>query len=320
MTARTLLRAAAAAAITAACAAPAAHAATIAPDPTAGEVTALDGTVVWVSGAPGAQRLMQHDASGTRPVQGAPAARAYRSIDLGHDRGGGLVLTYVRCATSGACAVRRDDLRSHRVSFRGLVLTRCSLSTAPAVWRTNAVYGLLCRNRDGRTFDAARSGLYVKADGRSPRRLPLPRDAVRTGATSITHVDLRGTRVAAVAADVYAYAFMETTAGRDISSSRVATSEGDGDERAVAMALGTTATLWALTESSHAGDPNAARISRVQGSCLTWETTTNPPGPTEAEGYPATALAADGATLYLVEPGTGVVTHEFFPVRPNCPA
>src|SRR3954467_1083313 len=98
MTARTLLRAAAAAAITPACAAPAAHAATIAPDPTPGEGTALDGPavrvrgpappgggvarrggpVVWVSGSPGAQRLMQQDASGTRPVQGAPAARAYR--------------------------------------------------------------------------------------------------------------------------------------------------------------------------------------------------------------------------------------------------
>src|SRR4051794_9826902 len=52
-------------------AAPAAHAATIASDPTASEVTALDGTVVWVSGPAGAQTLMQRDAAGTRPVQGA---------------------------------------------------------------------------------------------------------------------------------------------------------------------------------------------------------------------------------------------------------
>src|SRR4051794_4818341 len=167
-------------------------------------------------------------------------------------------------------------------------------------------------------FDAARSGLYVKADGGSPRRLPLPRPAVRDGATSVTRVDLRGTRVAAVAADVYAYAFMETTAGTGMWSARVATSEGDGDERAGAMALGTTATLWTLTASSHAGDPNAARISRLQGSCLTWQTLTNPAGPDEADGYPATALAADTRTLYLVVPGTGIVTHEFAPVRPDC--
>jgi hypothetical protein len=141
---------------------------------------------------------------------------------------------------------------------------------------------------------------------------------VQAGATSVTRVDLRGTRVAAVAADVYAYAFVETTAGRSMWSSRVATSEGDGDERVAAMALGTTATLWSLTASSHAGDPNAARISRLQGSCLTWQTLTNPAGPTEADGYPATALAADAGTLYLVVPGTGVVTHVFVPVRPDC--
>src|SRR3954451_4773624 len=305
-------------ALAAACAAPAAPAATIAPDPTASEITALDGTVVWVSGAAGAQTLMQRDASGPRPVPRAPVARAYRSIDLGHDRAGALVLTYVRCPASGACAVRRDDLRGHRASVRGLTLTRCSLSTAPAVWRTNVVYGLLCRKRDGRTFDAARSGLYVKGDGRSPRRLPLPRAAVRDGATSVTRADLRGTRVAAVAADVYAYSFMETTAGTSMWSARVATSEGDGDERAAAMALGTTATLWTLTDSAHAGDPNAARISRLQASCLTWQTLTNPAGPDEADGYPATALAADTRTLYLVVPGTGIVTHEFAPARPDC--
>ena len=315
MTLRTLL----CAAVLAVAAAPAAHAATIAPDPTASDVAALDGTVVWVSGAAGAQTLMQRDAAGIRPVQGAPPARFYRSIDLGHDRAGRLVLTYVRCPATGACAVRRDDLRGHRASFTGLALTRCSVTGAPAVWRTNAAYGLLCRKRDGRTFDAARSGLYVKADGRSPRRLPLPRAAVRDGATSVTRVDLRGTRVAAVAADIYAYAFMETTAGTSMWSARVATSEGDGDERAAAMALGTTATLWTLTDSSHAGDPNAARISRLQGSCLTFQTLTNPAGPGEADGYPATALAADAQRLYLAVPGTGIVTHEFAPVRPNCP-
>jgi hypothetical protein len=256
---------------------------------------------------------MQHDGAGTRPVTGAPTARFYRSVDLGHDRAGKLVLSYMRCPATGACVARRDDLRGHRASFAGVTPARCSLSTAPAVWRTNAAYGLLCRKRDGRTFDAARSGLYVKADGRSPRRLPLPRAAVQAGATSVTHADLRGTRVAAVAADIYAYAFTETTSGADLHAFRAATSEGDGDERVGSMALGTTATLWTLTASSHAGDPNAARIMRLQGACDTWQTLVNPAGPAEADGYPATALAADGATLYLVVPGTGIVTHEFAP-------
>src|SRR3954469_8265499 len=130
-------------AIAAACAAPAADAATVVPDPAAGEVTALDGTLVWVTGAAGSQTLMRHDASGTRRVPGAPAARFYRSIDLGHDRAGALVLTYVRCPASGACDARRDDLHGHRASLPGLTLTRCSLTTAPAVWRTAAAYGLL---------------------------------------------------------------------------------------------------------------------------------------------------------------------------------
>jgi hypothetical protein len=98
-----------------------------------------------------------------------------------------------------------------------------------------------------------------------------------------------------------------------MQSARVATSEGDGDERAAALALGTTSTLWTLTESSHAGDPNSARVTRVAAGCQTWETMTNPSGPHEADGYPATALAADGPTVYLVVPGTGIVTHAFTP-------
>ena len=292
----------------------AAHAATpVVADPAAQDVAAIDGTVVWVSGATGGQTLMQHDAAGDRPVAGAPRAFAYRSIDLGRDRAGAPVLSYVRCAAASSCAIRRDDLHGHRASFRGLEPARCSLTTAPAVWRTTVAYALLCRKAGSRTFDAARSGVYVKADGRAARRLPLPRAAVQAGADSITHVDLRGTRVAAVAADIYAYAFSQTTGGTAMQSARVATSEGDGDERVAGMALATTSTLWTLTASSHAGDPNAARVTRLAGGCATWETMTNPSGPDEAEGYPATALAADGATVYLVVPGTGIVTHAFAP-------
>jgi hypothetical protein len=298
----------------------AAHAAgaPVVADPAARDVTALSGTIVWVSGPPGAQSLMVHDAGGDRPVPGAPRAYAYRSIDLGRDRAGAPVLTYVRCSTSTSCATRRDDLHGRRASFRGLEPARCSLTTAPALWRSAAAYGLLCRKRGTRTFDPARSGLYVKEDARALRRLPLPRAAVRTGATSITAVDLRGTRVAAVAADVYAFAFSQTTRGTAMQAARVATSEGDGDERAVALALGTTATLWALTDSSHAGDPNSARVSRLASGCLTWQTMTNPAGPGEADGYPATALSADGANVYVVVPGTGIVAHAFVP-QVTCP-
>ena len=67
----------------------AAHAdTTVAADPAAQDVDALDGTVVWVSGAFGSQRLMQGTAAGTAPVAGAPVATAYRSLDLGRDARG----------------------------------------------------------------------------------------------------------------------------------------------------------------------------------------------------------------------------------------
>jgi hypothetical protein len=316
---RTSILAAALLATLAVAAPGAAHAAAVVADPAAADVSALDGTIVWASGAPGAQSLMLHDASGDRVVPGAPRAYAYRSIDLGRDRSGALVLTYERCATASACAIRRDDLHGGRASLRGLEPRRCSLTTPPALWRSAAAYGLLCRKSGSRAFDAARSGLYVKTGGRSAHRLPLPRAATQAGATSITHVDLRGSRVAAVAADVYAFAFSQTTRGTAMQSARVATSEGDGDERAAALALGTTSTLWTLTASSHAGDPNAARISRLAGGCLTWQTMANPAGPTEADGYPATGLSADGTTVYLIVPGTGIVAHEFAPQVPACP-
>jgi hypothetical protein len=301
-------------ALAAAFTAPLAHAATtVVADPAAQDVTALDGTIVWVSGAVGSQKLMQHDPTGDRPVIGAPPAYAYRSIDLGRDRDGKLALSYVRCSRPSACVVRRDDLLGHRASFKGLEPARCGLTTAPALWRTTIAYGLLCHKRGSLVFDAARSGLYVKVDGQSARRLPLPRAATQVGATSITHIDVRGSRVAAVAADIYAFAFSETTRGTAMQTARVATSEGDGDERVVGLALGTTSTLWALTDSSYAGDPNSARISRLATDCLTWQTLTNPPGPTEADGYPANALAADGVKLYVVVAGTGIVAHTFAP-------
>ncbi len=48
----------------------------VAPDPAAEQVTALGGTLVWVSGDFGEQKLMQRDSNGIAGVQGAPAARS----------------------------------------------------------------------------------------------------------------------------------------------------------------------------------------------------------------------------------------------------
>jgi hypothetical protein len=287
---------------------------TVAPDPVAQSVAALDGTIVWVSGAFGSQVLMHRTTAGVSRVPGAPRAAAYRSIDLGRDAAGRPVLTYLRCESAARCVARRDDLDGGRRSLPGLVLSRCSLSTAPALWRTRAAYGLQCRR--GRTFDARRSGLYVKTGGGAPRRLPLPADAVRFGADFVKAVDLRGTRVGAVAADIYEYAFSQTVTGRERRSFLAAASEGDGDARAQGVALGAGGSLWTLVDAQHAGDPNRAIIFRQAGSCLEHETLANAAGPDQETGFRATGIAVDGDTLHLVVPGTGIVTHSFTPQRP----
>ena len=264
---------------------------TIAADPLADQVTALGGKVVWVTGASGHQRLAG--------VPSPPATKAYRSVDLGRDSNGRLVLTYLRCRTFSHCTAFRDDLNGHRRAFKGLAPRGCALSTAPAVWGKRLAYGLGCRR-------AGRSGLYV--DG---RRLPLPKDARKYGVDEITSVDLRGTRVAAVAADIYEYAFSQTIAGRQRHSYFVAASEGDSDEHTHGLALATRATLWSLVNADHAGDPSETVIYRGTGSCLQHETLTAPAG--------ATDLAVDDAALYLVVPGTGIVRHDFTPTVTGCP-
>jgi hypothetical protein len=290
---------------------------TAAADPAASQLTALDGTLVWVSGDYGAQVLMRKTADGIGRVPAAPQAQSYRSIDLGRDSSGRLVLTYLRCSSPSRCVALRDDLQGHRASFRGLTLTRCTLSTAPAVWRTRAVYGLQCRTAAKTpTFDTKRSGLYVKTGTGTPRRLPLPKSAVKSGSDLISSVDVRGTNVAAIAADIFEYAFTESVTGSGQRSFLSAASEGESDAHTRGLALGPGGTLWSLTDAEHTGDPNQAIIHRLAGSCHEWESLTNAPGPDQQMGFQAIDVVVDGATTYLVVPGKGVVSHEFAPVHP----
>jgi hypothetical protein len=276
----------------------------VAPDRAAQQITALDGTVVWVTGKFGHQTLMQRRSDGTiAAVQGAPESRSYRAIDLGRSRSNTLVLTYLRCDAGAACKPMSDDLAGHRASFHHLTRPGCSVNSGPSQWRRNIAYGLFCT---GSSANRRRSGLYWKADGATPRRLPLPADAVKFGIRTISSADLRGTRVAAVVADVYEYSFSQTLAGRDMQSFFAAGSEGDSDESARGLAIESSSTWWTLTNAAHAGDPNQTLIFRRFGSCLQREVLASAP---DAEGFLATDLAVDGATLYLLVPGTGIVTH-----------
>jgi hypothetical protein len=277
---------------------------TIAADPVAQDVTALDGTVVWVSGKSGHEVLMAHTASGDARVKAAPEAKAYRTVDLGRNSKGKLVLTYLRCRTFAHCTAFHNDLRGHRKAFKGLAPKGCALSTAPALWGKRWAYGLGCHK-------ASRSGLYVNGT-----RLPLPKDAVKFGVDEITSVDLRGRRVAAVSSDIFEYAFTETVGGKQRHAFLAAASEGDSDEHARGLALASGGVMWALTDAEHAGDPNESVIFRAAGACVQTERLITPAGPDEESTYLATDLAVDGATLYLVVPGMGIVSHAFAAERP----
>jgi hypothetical protein len=268
---------------------------TVNADPLADQVTALDGKVVWVTGTSGHQTLAG--------AATGPMAKAYRTIDLGRGASGRTVLTYLRCRTFSHCTAYRDDLNGHVKAFKGLAPHGCALSTAPSLWRAHRAYGLSCRR-------AGRSGLYV--DG---RHLKLPKDARKFGVDEITSVDLRGTRVAAVAEDIYGYALSETISGKQKRSYFVSASEGDSDEHTLGLALAPGNVLWSLVDALHAGDPNEAVIYKGRGACLQYESLANPPGPDDESGYRATDLAVDGTTLYLVVPGTGIVTHAFTPAH-----
>ena len=286
----------------------------VAPDTAARQVTALDGTLVWVTGDFGRQKLMQRIPDGTiSAVKGAPEARSYPSIDLGRDSDGKLLLTYKRCDTARSCKVLWNDLDGRRATFRNLTPPGCTLSTAPSQWRTNVAYGLFC-TRNGKA-DNARGGLYVKAKGKAPRHLPRPKDAIRFGARAIDDVDLRGTRVAALAAGVYEYAFSQSLTGRRMWTLFAAASEGDSSADARGVALGTGGALWTLTDAEHLDDPKQSVIFRLVGTCLRIENIQTP----SSGDYAATGLAVDGGTLYLIVPGAGIVTHEFTPgPKPSC--
>ena len=308
---RTTLAACAIVALTAPGVAPAADT-IVAPDPAADQVAALDGTVVWVSGADYDQVLMQRTGGVIKRVEGAPRA-GYISIDLGRDRKGKLVLIYTRCRKSnepgGTCTAKRDDLHGKRASFKNLTLKRCGLSTAPVVWGTRLAYGLSCATPNN-VSDDKRSGLYVKTGAGSPRRLRPPK---KFGASQIKAVDLRGDRAAAITSDLGEYAFTRRVDGSGLRSHRVGLSEGDSQSTSMGVSLGKSNAMWTLSTSETAEFPNRANIFKISRTCYRLESLINPGGPNQQQGFPAIDLAVDRTTLYLVVQGTGIVKHDFAP-------
>ena len=285
----------------------------VVPGVIADQLTALDGNVVWVDGAFPKQSLRQLFPDGHVASVPATPEASYRSVDLGHNGNGDLVLTYLRCKGTKNCVAISDDLSGHRTAFKHLAPKRCTLTSAPSRWGSRVAYGLDCDKLHGKpnVHDYKRSGLFVRKGSGAPKRLRFPKDAVKFNVDRARWVDLRGTIVGAAVTDIYSYAFAQTVNGTHLRSIFAAGSEGDSEEDIVGQSLGTGGNLWTLVDALHAGDPNQAIISRlVSGDCADSEAIKSPE---EQEGYAAEALAVDGSTLYLYVRGTGIVTHTFTP-------
>lgn len=289
---------------------------TVAPDPQAKALTALGGTIVWISGDGPGQRLMQRTPDGVIAPVNSPEAPYYRDLDLGRDADGRLLLTYARCSTPANCVYMWDDLGGRRSHFRGLAPGRCTLSTTPSRWRKRVAYGLACFTRkDGRKVaDDSRSGLYVRSGSASPQRLSAPRAVRRAGADSITSVDLRGRSVAAIYADISAFGVLRgVRPGSPARPLRIASSEGDTDQRAAGLALASSTRYFALTQSTYPGDPARSIIHRQTAECDDYQVLTAPAGPEGESAHPVLDVAADCAAVYVVTTGVGISRHEYRP-------
>ena len=291
----------------------AARAETVVADPTAWHVTALGGTIVWGTGYAPA-KLMQRSPDGTvAPVAGTAEAYDFRNPDLGRDAQNRLVLTYSHCATLTSCTYVRNDLAGNTTTFKGLAPKDCTLSTAPAVWKSSVAYGLSCvkRVKGKRVGDPARSGLYLKRKGERAIRFSTPKKARRSGAWWVEDVDLRGSRIGALYGDISMFATVQTTSGDLRRTVRVATTEGDGDQRAAGVTIGTgDVRLWSLTRSYHQESPAQTIIHRIAEDCDDYQVLTADAG-AAPEDFPLVDLTADGGTLYAVDRGVGIVTHDY---------
>ena len=288
----------------------AAHADTVVPDPDAKQLTALGGAIAWVSGeSPAKLKLRAPDGTVTEVA----TATAIRNPDLGRDAKNRLVLTYASCSTLTKCTYVREDFERGRTTFK-LAPKNCALSATPAVWKSSVAYGLGCFKRvDGkRVADYARSGLYLKTGTKKPLRFTAPRNARRTGSLSISDVDLRGAQVAAIYEDISAYAMVQSTTGSLRYSERVASTEGDGEQTAAGLTIGTgDSRLWVMTRSSYAGDPARSVIQRFgKERCSDHQTVTAPAGSSDWD-YPYIDLTVDNGTLYAIDAGVGIVSHAY---------
>ena len=262
-------------------------------------MTALDGVVVWITGSGVSSKLMQRTAGGiVRRVAGAPAG-SYRSIDLGNDAIGRLVLTYLRCAAT-RCKAWSDDLHGHRSQFMHLAPRRCELTAAPAVWRDRVAYGLSCSKLHGKAGvpDVGRSGLFVRKGNGAAKHAGLTARTQKDERRADTGlwVDLRGTHVAGSTAGAgFLGAYTQRLDGKNLRFAGYPRTQGVGHLSLQGLSLGDRGLLWTLYNHYQDGDRETI-VNRVGLSCEDpgsddYQLLTNPAGrpATRPSPWPSTA-------------------------------
>lgn len=163
----------------------------VSPDPTASNVSAYGGALVWSRRAPSGDYRLVVTKSGV--ASDAPVARFRHPVDadLGPGRHGGIVAVYARCRSSRRCNLFTLNLGSGRErKLRSLAGGRPEF--VPSAWRGRYAFGRAARItgegtsfRDVRPF---RSGGLFKTDRRVrlSRRLPFGTDLRRTRVAYIT--------------------------------------------------------------------------------------------------------------------------------------
>jgi hypothetical protein len=144
-------------------------------EPTAGEVAAYGGKVVWTRGVDAGlhqeYRLVESSPAGPRDLPVAPSLEPFQ-VDVGPGTDGKPVAVYVRCIDGSRCDVYTYDLtRRREARVDGISGPGCS-ATEPSIWRGKVVF-----IRQNFFTAGCVSGLYLRtATGKVTRLLREPPD------------------------------------------------------------------------------------------------------------------------------------------------
>jgi len=142
-------------------------------EPTAGEVAAYGGKVVWTRGVDAGPhqeyRLVESSPAGPRDLPVASSLEPFQ-VDVGPGADGQPVAVYVRCTGGNRCDVYTYDLaRGRETHVDGIAAAGCP-ATEPSIWRGKIVF-----IRQNLFTAGCVSGLYLRAaNGKVTRLLREP--------------------------------------------------------------------------------------------------------------------------------------------------